>query len=233
MNEDVFVIGTGPSLLNLTKEEVDYVNSRPNICVNRYPLFWDLVGVIPTNYIHLDLNENTNSIIEGVLSKTKQFNNFHWITSSKHKKIIDDASKEDTSNIKFTFVDPERNRSKFIDKFEGRLFWCSILGAAINAINILYPSCDIKVLGMDGGALSHFWINDMVENKEKYSKEKFYKNHLEIAKQKQHNSMNMFSWGLKTIIKEVEKRNINIYNCNKASHWVEINKMKFKEINKK
>ena len=226
---DIFVIATGPSLLKLTEEEVNYINQCPNVCVNRYPIFWDLVGIKPKNYIYLDINQKTNSILEGVIEKCGNID-MTWITSSEHKELIGPILEKYsiTKDIKFTLVDIERNRSKFIDDFNGRLFWSSITGAAINAATILHPDHNIKVVGLDGGDNTHFWIQSLYDTPDKY-KNKFYKMQRENIKMP-HNSMNMLTWGLPIIKREVSKRGVDIFNCNEQSEWVKNNSMRFAKI---
>lgn len=47
-HERVYVIGGGPSLLKLTPAEQAYLNAHPaTIALNKYLMYWELVGVIP------------------------------------------------------------------------------------------------------------------------------------------------------------------------------------------
>ena len=60
-------------------------------------------------------------------------------------------------------------------------------------------------------------------------KNKFYKMQRENIKMP-HNSMNMLTWGLPIIKREVSKRGVDIFNCNEQSEWVKNNSMRFAKI---
>jgi hypothetical protein len=45
--EDVFVIGHGRSLLNLSEEEKEYIRSRPSFTTSIYLLFYEVLNIVP------------------------------------------------------------------------------------------------------------------------------------------------------------------------------------------
>lgn len=45
--EDVFIIGHGKSILNLSKEEKEYIRSRPSFTTSCYLLFYEILNIIP------------------------------------------------------------------------------------------------------------------------------------------------------------------------------------------
>lgn len=238
MSQEVFVVGTGSSLLTLTEEEIEYINSRPCISVNRYVMFWDIVGIKPKYHIHLDLNEQTNSIIRGALHGSSTLEELNWITTKEHLDLIKRFDSTIESRVKFTLVNKLRGRHAFADKFDSseRLFWCSILGSAINAIHILYPNSTIKILGMDGGPNTHFWAEDLVKNSSKYTDsmyalQKFFRPLKNLINSKRyHNSKKMFEWGLPIILEYFNDKGIGIYNCNQTSDWVVNGQMKYRSV---
>ncbi len=51
-HEEINILGSGPSLLELTDAEREALRRGPTVAMNRYLAFWDLVGVWPT-YVFL------------------------------------------------------------------------------------------------------------------------------------------------------------------------------------
>jgi len=53
-NGDVFVLGSGYSLLSLTHEQRAYVQSHTTVAMNKYLLFWEKIGIWPDYYFLAD-----------------------------------------------------------------------------------------------------------------------------------------------------------------------------------
>ena len=205
--EDCFILCTGPSLLNLTDKEKDHIRSCPNVCVNRYPVFWKQIGIKPTDYILLDTHK-VDTLVQGIVDNNEELN---IITCVENKSIFKSLINIHKPHFRarYTIFNKDRNRSKFIDNIDSSLslFWSSILGSAVNFYAILYPDKNIKILGMDGGSSSHFWTN-------------FTNDKLDHSSPNQkHNSLNMLKWGLPIINSECKKRSISVYSCSENSFW--------------
>jgi len=52
----VFILGSGASMLRLTDEERAYLNTQTCVAMNKYLLFWDILGVFPTHYFLADIH---------------------------------------------------------------------------------------------------------------------------------------------------------------------------------
>ncbi len=46
--DELFVLGSGASLLRLSEAEKDILRGRPTLAMNKYILYWDLIGIWPT-----------------------------------------------------------------------------------------------------------------------------------------------------------------------------------------
>lgn len=218
-NNVCFIICTGPSLLHITRKEKNYINNSPHICVNRYPVFWNLIGIKPKKYIFLDDNKNKEIAYNSILNNES----LDIITYQENKYIFDQQNSNlgNRCKIKYTLVNMNRNRKKFADRMNSStsLFWSSILGSAVNAATILYPKLNIKILGMDGGPSNHFWTDR--NNKNKLDNSCLNQNH---------NSMNMLKWGLPIINKECEAIGVNVTCANANSYWVKNNYINYEGI---
>lgn len=53
--ETCFILGSGASLNDLTPQEREYLNGHPcTLAFKKYLLFWDEVGIIPTDFFLTD-----------------------------------------------------------------------------------------------------------------------------------------------------------------------------------
>lgn len=59
----IYILGNGPSLRQMSKEETSLVGSATSIAMNRYILHYESVGVIPTHYLLFDADELTLRIL--------------------------------------------------------------------------------------------------------------------------------------------------------------------------
>lgn len=214
MREEVFILCTGSSLNNLTIEEKNYIKSKNHICVNRYPAFWQLIGIEPKTYILVD-DHKAEILVKTVCENTK---NLRIITSRNNETTF---RKQKRTWDSLTITGNLRNKKKFIDKItpESFLFWCSVLGSAVNASTILFPDHDIKILGMDGGMTKHYWTGQIQNSNLDHS-----------IPNKKHSSSSKLTWGLPIINKECEKRNVSVSCCNINSEWVQKDLIKFSPV---
>ena len=52
----VYVLGSGASLLKLTPQERAYLATQTTVAMNKYLLFWDIVGLWPTHFFLADIH---------------------------------------------------------------------------------------------------------------------------------------------------------------------------------
>lgn len=48
IHDEIFILGSGSSLLELTSDERAFLNENPTLAMNKYMLFWDILGIWPT-----------------------------------------------------------------------------------------------------------------------------------------------------------------------------------------
>jgi len=208
IKNDCFILCTGSSLLSLSDKEKKHINKSPHICVNRFPVFWKILGIKPKDYIFLDDNQSVE-IIERIVTNNDSMN---IITSLKNQMIFEKSIKSLNPSFlsRYTIFNHTRNRKHFIDSIDSNLslFWSSILGSAVNYYTIIHPDRNIKILGMDGKKSVHFWTNKCKDTLD------------HSCVNQEHNSVGMLKWGIPIIIRECQKRSINVYSCSHDSYWV-------------
>lgn len=63
--DKTIVLGCGKSILDLTKEEIEYVNHcNVVIAMNKYMAFYKKIGIIPTHVYFVDDHENSRKFLE-------------------------------------------------------------------------------------------------------------------------------------------------------------------------
>lgn len=222
---DAFILLSGPSINNLTQEEKEYIQSCTTISANRYLCFQDMIGIKPDYHIYVDQDQKTKAILRESINKYGD-NKLKFYCNQMHKDFLDTLGE---NNWSVNILD-KYSYSSFAQSLNERLFWCSIAGMAINLCHILVEeNTIIKIVGMDGGLINHFWINQMKDNPEKFSKDA--KQNLDYSEKNNHEVCNWWNETTTRIInKGLEKKNISFYNCNKDSYFVKSELHLFKPI---
>lgn len=207
---DVFIIGTGDSLLNLTQEEIDYINKCENIVVNSHLIFHDLISIKPKNWVYVDNDYKSDTLLTYTFKNADDLGVNCFLGEKNIQKIEHLNIQPKSKIIKFN---TEYSNRTWANNLEERPFWCSILGTAVNLITILYPKSKIKIIGMDGVGGQHFYTNHVG----KYDEDVQKHHKASVGNYKFHNSVNWFKWGIPIMIREVEKRESQIFHCNSNS----------------
>jgi hypothetical protein len=213
---DVFIIGTGNSLLNLTEQEVEHINSCENIVVNSHLIFYDLLKIKPKNWVYVDNDYKTDTILNNTY-KNADYLGVNWFLGDKHIERLNELGIKPNSQI--TKFNSKYYNSGWADSLEERPFWCSILGTAVNLSTILFPYSNIKIIGMDGVGGQHFYTDNVVN----YSSDIKKYHTVSVSNYQYHNSVTWFKWGIPIMIKEVEKRGSKIFHCNQDSIFINEN----------
>lgn len=215
MKDNAYIIGSGPSLLNLTDKEIQYLNnSKQTISLNYYLQYWKIIGILPKCHMMADgqfptikmfindthlikqLNVNINyyishkylsyfphwtnlpAIKHALRKRWEVWKNFSYYVPWKIPKI---------STIPFSQI----CESKYKHKTDSNgWFWAKSLNeplyfnrgtltSAINLASIIWPNCNISLLGVDLNTYGYFFD----PQKGKTQMENFHKiNDLRIGK---------------------------------------------------
>jgi len=221
--KDCFILATGNSMLSLTDREKEYIRSCKTISVNRYPCFYDKIGIIPDSNIYVDVDQKTESILRESSRKMGRFK-MDYYTKPEH---IDFLTKNCKNNWRLIPL-KNYNQGKFSETIDGSLFWCSIVGMAINLSYILYPDSNIKVVGMDGGLMTHFWCKDMIAKPQNYTLDS--QQNLDHSEKNNHHACEWWPRIYQTVNNFFENKPIKVFNCNQESWFVKNRYMQFGEV---
>ena len=89
--DDVILLGSGMSILELTKKEIDYINScKVVIALNKFMAYYKLVEIYPTHIFFLDSHDNSNLFLKYIFEVCKRDNisNLKFIINSDLKGIV-------------------------------------------------------------------------------------------------------------------------------------------------
>ncbi len=174
--KDCFIIGSGSSLLDLTPEEKDYLNNHPyTLAMNKYLLFYEKIGVIPKALFLGDFHFPAHKVLTETIEKAKKINpqpiyyvddyyqklfkepwkHWEWNLKERYKLYKNSHYLSplvvNCNHLKF-FSAKLRDNPKFIwaKNFKDELFFQrGSLTTAINLAYLIYPECDIKLIGID------------------------------------------------------------------------------------
>jgi hypothetical protein len=248
---DVFIILPGPYLNNLTKEEKEYIKTRPTIATGHYLLYWETIGIIPDVYIHVGhaWDHPTNCIVPGglfygasvickhhdldtkfyVQPETKLYLDGGPIPKSDAHPGLGKSLKPCPENhgIESTAIDitehpSHQGASIWAESITGRFWFNSGVGTAINLATVLHPECDIKLIGNDGGTAGGYFYNS-----EKCDKSlitvmgKELTSWAKPSPKSQTLHYNMNHYNAPHAVKMVEQRGGRLFNCNRESYFTQ------------
>lgn len=216
MNE-IFILGTGESLLTLTDEEKEYINNSNSIAVNSFLIFQDLIGITPKSWVYIDLDNKTKTILKHTYEYCDNLE-LDWYLGGKHIELFETMDIKPKSKITEINV-TSYNALKWSKTLDGDFFWASVIGYTINLVCILYPNTVIKILGMDGTG-EYFYTKDL----HKYNKEIIryhstpYLN--PTPENNYHNGVRWVNSVIPNIKKNVKEHGCEVYLSNKNSVFV-------------
>jgi len=175
-SKDCFILGSGRSLLNLTSEEREYVNGHPHtLAMNKFYLFYEKVGIEPTALFMADTRFPTHRVVTEIIDKARQsakqptyyLENYYvnlfckpyihplWNTRERLRLLRMNRYIAPLW-VNYPRVRSFRHLQGVYDGFgwakslDEPLYWLhGSLTTAINLAFIIYPGCDIKLIGVD------------------------------------------------------------------------------------
>lgn len=249
MDDYVYVFGTGRSLLDLTRVERDYLHQHPRtLAINRYYMYYEKLGVLPKMLFLADFNYFADLILRSTIDKLNEtghrlpfyvnrsyldFYRTPWYRQRvfKHRArrmmrrrydYEPPGTLPDYSNLIGMPVANETPRFDWASDLQGPLYHRrGSLSTALNLVNILYPGCSVKLLGIDLSSPGYFYDEAITDaNRDQWVDEK-YKNSVQAgshaaARPKNHDPVTLTDvtgW----IQTEFRRQGLDIFNCNRES----------------
>jgi glycerophosphoryl diester phosphodiesterase len=195
--KECFIIGSGRSLLNLTDREKEYLNEHPyTLAMNRYLLFFEKIGVLPKAMFAADSHFPAPKLIFQTIQKIQYLgSDITYYLDEYYRKLFVIPPQEsvwarkqrDKSFEQHGYVAPLGfDYSKLVffkhqfavysgfswaKTLKEPLYWFhTSLLTAINLANIIYPNCDIKLLGIDLQGPQSFYHEEIMKKPEMLDK---------------------------------------------------------------
>lgn len=243
-----YILGSGSSLNLLTQAERRYLNEHPRVlALNKYLLFEDIIGVSPSDYMLLDRHFPAHIVFSRTLQTLSKLARkptlyieefYRKYVSLKPTELLDGLKSRiflwhktkfwlplNIIGTKINFChnildnDQTFRWAKTID--EPLYFYRGSLTSALNLATIIYPGCDIKLLGVDLNTNNYFFDDRLMRHPELI--DRFYtvgqqdNKHpttIDIGKSSKHTSiLNSFP----KILKQLEHLGVQVYACNPDS----------------
>jgi hypothetical protein len=166
-HKKLFLLGSGPSLLDLTEGQKKTISNHASLAMNRYIVFWEKIGIWPS-YVCLgdSGSDKTYLAIMETLSLNKRKS--HLFLEEYYKKF-DPGKNIYCSNITFFKKDYHRpwlNWSNSLD--QEMFFYRGSLTSVLNLIAVERLSQHICLLGIDLDRQGYFWTDEESSSKELY-----------------------------------------------------------------
>jgi hypothetical protein len=190
---ECYIIGSGPSLLTLSEEEKQHLNSsEKTLSLNQYLVHWRKVGIKPKKHIMADgyfpairlfvdtineirrlgesveyfahtnyqryfpLRRNYRSLKHGLRLRLQTIRDFRYYVpygiDCGRVRWFTQAAQMLPENAEIA-VDAMWATSLQVPLF----YWRGTLSSAINLANILWPGCNVKLLGIDLNSYGYFF----------------------------------------------------------------------------
>ena len=103
--DDVIVLGSGLSILELTEQEIQYINRcKVVIAFNKFMIFYKKSKIIPTHVYFLDFHDNNLQILKHLLNVCKE-DNLDNLTFILHNRVKDMIFPHYTKRLNILFKD--------------------------------------------------------------------------------------------------------------------------------
>lgn len=90
---EVFVLGSGESILDLTDEQKQYIARGTCVAMNKYLLFWEKVGIWPTHYFLADAHYPAIRVYQETYRIVRSSgNSVHYLLDSKFARKFGEES---------------------------------------------------------------------------------------------------------------------------------------------
>ncbi len=254
---ECFIIGSGRSLLNLTPEEKQYLNTHPNVlALNKYLLFYEQIGILPKALFIADGHYPTPMIVFKIMRKaqtlaqkpTYYLDEFYrklfvipplesvWARKRRDKMFVDNEYVAplgiDYPNVVFfKHRWGEYSGFSWAKTLKESLYWFhTSLLTAINLAFVIYPGCDIKLLGVDLQGPEAFYHEeimkhpDLLDHHYRRSIKELGQHPTAVAQTP--DGRTMFD-ALEMIVFELEKHGVKLLCCNPNSLLVTQNVCKY------
>jgi hypothetical protein len=188
---DVIVLGSGMSILELSKKDIKYINNcEVVIAINKFMAFYKKSGIVPTHIYYVDNYQdsvklflqyifnvcrkdnlkNLIFIVNKKMSDSLTSNKYLFYSKKAYRKIKygEKSKKIDLflvpKNCKFNFITHQDwlNGDAWASSLDEPLFhYRGSLSTVLNYISIQYPNRHISLVGVDFNSSKYFFQNEL------------------------------------------------------------------------
>jgi hypothetical protein len=246
MKKKCYILGSSESLLRLSNEEIQFLNSHPNVlAMNKYLLFYKLIGVYPKDFFLIDTQfpgpkvlQESMKIAQGNDTKVRFFigEGFRQIFQPSLQQLPSYLKSRLKYIIRNKFFVPFRMSYSPVQYFkfkkgndfaslqwantfdEELCFYRGSLTTAINLCYLIYPECDIYLLGVDLNTPNSFYQKEIQKSSDLVDSNSAIQTKTNRhATALQTNGFPGIEQYLPKIVDRLRGKGINLYCCSKES----------------
>lgn len=243
-----YILGTGKSLLALSHAEKLHLNQHPRtLAMNRFYLHHEKLDILPKALFLSDFNFHADLILRNCIERlhdeqlnipyyvNQEYLQFYrspfWAHRRLKKRRLRHLRKRgdyhrtplrNYANLQPINVSNEARRFRLANNLQQQLYHRrGSLTVAVNLMHILYPRCDIKLLGIDLSDHGYFYDNLITEKTrntwvdEKYTIDKNNTVHPNARPTPRDSSTLVDS--MRMVTNELHQRGISVSSCNADS----------------
>ncbi|HJX62727.1 MAG TPA: hypothetical protein VJ860_02110 [Polyangia bacterium] len=159
VSDEVFVLGSGPSMLELEAEERQYLQEQQTVAMNRYLIFWEKLGIWPKYVFLADMHPPAPRVLELTLARIFQSKHPPRLWLNRHYRVSCPLALE----TQFFYWDYFRGGvESWASSCDDHLyFWRGSLSSLLNLLTIKRVGRKIKLVGVDLGRPGTFFDDEL------------------------------------------------------------------------
>lgn len=164
--KELFVLGSGPSILDLSNDEREYVANSASISMGRYLIFWEKVGLWPNFHFCADSLGVAASVFQESIDVIR-------VESDRQpplfllERFYADVCPVDLPCVFFDRDDRKGNNLEWAKSWTDPLFFCrGSLTSLLNAVSLLGAFSSVKLLGVDLNRPGYFFQPELQAKRE-------------------------------------------------------------------
>jgi hypothetical protein len=161
------LLGSGPSLLDLTEEQKKTISNHASLAMNRYIIFWEKIGIWPSYVCLGDSGADVTYLaIMNTLSSNKRP---VYLMLEKYYKKFEPEKNTYCSNVTFFKKSYSEHCLNWSHSLEEKMFFYrGSLTSVLNLVAVERLAQHVCLLGVDLDRCGYFWTDEESSSKELY-----------------------------------------------------------------
>lgn len=246
----VYVLGSGVSLCALTQAEKQFLAGQITVAMNKYLLFWELIGICPTHFFLADVYPPALRVYEESVAIARSMAKpVHFLLADEFRRLYDGHPIERLLNLPFRLNHYRRHRCwpkagvmpeqvtyfRRCQRWDAPEVWGKTLddlmyfhrgslSVLLNLLTVLKLGASVKLLGVDLNTSDCFYQEAIKQRPDLF--DAYMKNTLDVPNAKHMTAQTLKGMpGIQAkwpfIQENCQREGVSVYCCNPKSLLVE------------